>query len=103
MRSLLVAVVLAQTAPVKTAPKLDPLTRCTKHSDCVISTTQCCPGCCGPGPYATTRAAEEQLRERCAVVDCARPEKCDLVCEPPASADAFKARCVEHQCRMAPR
>jgi len=73
---------------------------CTKDSDCLISTTECCPGCCGPGPHATTKKAEQQKKERCAVVKCATREPCTIVCEPPASPDGFVAKCVKNACVM---
>lgn len=98
MLSLLTALVLTQSAP-----KFDEQTQCRKDSDCVISTTQCCPGCCGTGPYPTTRAAEKKMNERCAVIECSAPAKCDIVCEPPARAEAFKAKCVKNECRMVAR
>jgi hypothetical protein len=73
---------------------------CAKDSDCLISTTQCCAGCCGSGPYATTKKAEAQKQQRCAVMECAQPEPCTIVCEPPASPDGFVAKCVKKACAM---
>jgi hypothetical protein len=84
---LLLSLVLAQTAPAS----------CVKDADCVITTTQCCPGCCGPTPYATSRAADEAEKLRCRTLNCAAP-KCSIVCEPPLSPDALEAKCVKQQC-----
>lgn len=73
---------------------------CAKDSDCLISTTQCCAGCCGPGPYATTKKSEEKKRQQCAVVECGKRAPCTIVCEPPASPDGFVAKCVKQACVM---
>lgn len=96
MLTLLTVLVLTQSAPV------DASNACTKDSDCIITTTQCCGGCCGPTPYATTRVNEEKKKQRCAAVECAKPD-CHLVCEPPASPAAFRAKCVQRECRMVSR
>ena len=95
MLSLLTVLVLTQSAPVES--------QCKKDDDCLISTLECCAGCCGPTPYATTRTAAEQLVKHCAELKCAKAASCDVVCEPPASPDAFRAKCVAHQCRMVAR
>lgn len=89
MLSVLVAVLLAQSLQGNA---------CTRDTDCLISTTDCCPGCCGPSPYATSRADEAQRRKMCSVIECGRPTACDIVCEPPLSVDALEARCVAKQC-----
>jgi len=91
MLSVLVAVLLSQTPDGRA---------CVKDADCLISTTQCCPGCCGPGPYATSKADEAQQRQKCGVIKCAGPTKCDIVCEPPLSVAAVEAQCVAKQCVM---
>lgn len=94
MLSVLVAVLLSQS-PGGHA--------CVKHADCIISTTQCCAGCCGPSPYATSKADEAQTLQKCRVIECAGPTKCDIVCEPPMSPDALEARCVAKQCVARPK
>ncbi len=90
MLSVLVSMLLTQSSPGGHA--------CVKHADCIISTTDCCPGCCGPSPYATSKADEAQELKMCRAIDCGRPTKCDVVCEPPMSPDALEARCVAKQC-----
>jgi hypothetical protein len=90
MLSVLVSVLLTQSSSDGHA--------CVKHSDCIITTTQCCSGCCGPSPYVTSKADEAQMLKRCSVIECAGPQKCDIVCEPPMSPDALEARCVAKQC-----
>ena len=90
MLSVLVSVLLTQSSPAGHA--------CVKHADCIISTTQCCAGCCGPSPYATSKADEALTLQKCRVIECAGPTKCDIVCEPPMSPDALEARCVAKQC-----
>lgn len=95
MLTLLTVLVLTQSAPVED--------QCKKDSDCLISTLQCCAGCCGPSPYATTRTAQEQRVKQCAETRCAKAARCDIVCEPPASPGAFRAKCVARQCRMVGR
>jgi hypothetical protein len=89
MLSVLVSVLLTQS-PAGHA--------CKRDADCLISTTECCPGCCGPSPYATSRADEDEQRKRCSVIECAGPKACNIVCEPPISVDALEARCVAKQC-----
>lgn len=92
MFALLLAVVLAQPA--------DPGHACQRDGDCLISTTQCCPGCCGPSPYPTSKADEAVELQKCAVIECAGAPKCDVQCERPISKDAVEARCVAKQCVM---
>lgn len=89
MLSVLVAVLLSHPSDVHA---------CVKDADCLISTLECCGGCCGPSPYATSKTDEAQQRKMCTVIDCGRPTKCDIICEPPISADALEARCVAKQC-----
>ncbi len=94
MLTLITLFIVSQSLP---AAKDTPDAACTTDSQCIISTTACCPGCCGGGPYATSIDAEKKMQDRCARVRC-RIEPCDKQCEAPMSAEALEARCVRKVC-----
>lgn len=94
MLTLITLLVVSQSLP---AAKDNTDSACTRDSECIISTTACCPGCCGGGPYATSLESEQKMQKRCASVRC-RTEPCDKQCESPMSADALEARCVKKIC-----
>lgn len=89
MLTILATLVLAQPAAVDL---------CTRDADCVISTLNCCPSCCGPVPYAATPAALDQKRQQCAVIECeGKPKNCPQ-CEAPPPPEAWVARCEKKVC-----
>jgi hypothetical protein len=74
---------------------------CRVDADCAI-VVNCGCGCCRNGPQAVPKTEAQRIEQHCATVGpCAPNSGCDIVCEPPASPEGFRAVCKASQCLMA--
>lgn len=98
MTPLRLLLLLLLAAPAARADVPSPAPRCSSDVDCVLSDFQgCCPQCCPSEQRAWPRAQLEGQQRRCAAVDCAPPERCDIPCALPPQR-RLVAVCRAGQC-----
>jgi hypothetical protein len=70
---------------------------CGSDADCTVTNHSGCCKACPEKPFAIPTVAAEQMKNRCAEVECAAPPA-GVVCQPVDSIAGFDARCQDGTC-----
>lgn len=82
------------SAPIATAQGAS----CTSDAECVITTFECCPDCCGRAPRPIHVKDLDMAKRVCAVATCAAPGNCAAVRCKSDAVGPLRAVCVNAQC-----